>query len=77
MGTNRLKGVEEISKLQENPCSLEIMKDILDTFSENDSYNCEVFIVSNPPKESELDHSRENIDDYKYLCDYFGINYNY
>lgn len=76
-GTNRLKSVDEIKELQENPCPLEIMKNIITTYSEEERYYCWVCIVSVPPKESELDHSMENTErnkeDISYICNYLGI----
>lgn len=77
-GTSRLKTVEEVGKLQEKPCPLPIMKDILATYAPIPEDGCTIFIVSVPPLESELDHSYENVlknkDAIVYLCEYFGLD---
>lgn len=77
LGTNRCKTVDEIKKLQENPCPLEIMKNIIATYSEEERYYFWICIVSVPPKKSELDHSMENTEknkeDISYLCNYLDI----
>ena len=67
-GTNRLKSVGEVKELQDNlPCPVEIMKEILATYSEDDRKNVFVTIVSNPPTEAELSHSVENTEENKKL----------
>lgn len=73
-GTNRLKTIDEIIALQEKPCPVSIMKEIFSSYSEYDRYWCSVFVVSNPPQESELNHPTDKLDpDYIYLCNYFDI----
>lgn len=57
IGTNRNKTIDEVKWLQDNlPCPISYMKEILDTYSENEKNEMFVIIVSMPPKEEELTH---------------------
>ncbi len=77
-GTNRLKTIDEVTELQNLCCPINILKEIFETYDEQDQYYCGLFIVSIPPQEDELDHSVDNTykyyEDYLYLCEYFGIH---
>lgn len=75
-GTNRGKTVDEIKKLQENPCPLKIMKNIIATYSEEERCYCLLLIVSVPPKESDFnlkEKAEKNKEDINYICNYLGI----
>lgn len=76
-GTNRLKTVEEIERLQDNPCPIKAMKDILSTYTLEERRYCVILIVSTPPLETELQRSAEDvderIDDYAFLSNYLGV----
>lgn len=78
-GTNRYKTVEEIVDIQQNPCPIEIMRQILYADYEQDVLDmCYIFIVSNPPLESELIHSGiMDQEDLMYLIVFFGLEKNY
>lgn len=58
-GTNRLKTVDEVERLQDNlPCPINKMCEILDTILEEyEKKYCFVYIVSVPPKVEELNHA--------------------
>lgn len=53
-GTNRIKGVDEIQKLQDElPCPIDVMHEILKSY-ENINEIAYVALVSNPVKQEEL-----------------------
>ena len=68
-GTNRLKTVDEVQRLQDNlPCPINKMCEILDTIlEENEKEYCFVYIVSVPPKVEELNHSPNDSETLRWL----------
>ena len=77
--TSRCKTPEEVEWLQDNlPCSINVMKDILSSFSNERRNNSEVFVVSIPPKEEELTHDSDlilnNKETYRMLYKRLGIS---
>jgi hypothetical protein len=75
LGTNSLKTVEEVAKLQaELPCKIDDMKVILDYYRSKGINEFFVIIVSNPPTEDELINSN-NISkkEYNFVLEKLGI----
>lgn len=73
-GTNRTKTVDEIIALQDNPCPISLMNEIIHTYPDCYFDVIHLFIVSKPPLESELLHlPQRDMEEYKYLVDYFGL----
>jgi hypothetical protein len=75
LGTNSLKTVEEVAKLQaELPCKIDDMKVILDYYCSKGINEFFVIIVSNPPTEDELINSN-NISkkEYNFVLEKLGI----
>ena len=68
-GTNRLKTVDEVQRLQDNlPCPINKMCEILDTIlEENEKEYCFVCIVSVPPKVEELNHPSNDSETLRWL----------
>lgn len=78
-GTNRLKTVDEIKKLQDElPCPIDTMKEIVKFY--HDYFPCpDVTIVSNPPTQEELSRSTtieqmKNDDDFLDVLSKLGIS---
>lgn len=58
-GTNRIKTVDEIKKLQDElPCPITVMKEILKTYEDVNEITY-VALVSNPVKQEELNHEHD------------------
>lgn len=70
-GTNRLKSSEEIKRLQRLPCTLQVMKNILATYSESERKNVSVLVIDYPTSQLErfyTFYSRDQIPEtYSYL----------
>ncbi len=82
VATDRLKTTSEIQWLQDNlPCSLNDMKKILRTYSDQDKYATFVCIVSVPPKIEEITHDNQlvydNIDTYEWLFKKLGLEFRF
>lgn len=66
--------LHEIIVLQANPCPLDITKDILKTYYAVDpNYLISLIVVSNPPKEEELNNHVGKDSEYAYLYDSLDI----
>lgn len=71
---NGCQSVEDVIRIQEINCPIEIMREILDTYPEKLRKECALSIVSVPPLESELMHNDDiNDPDFIYVRDYLGI----
>lgn len=73
-GTSEPTFVDEVVELQENPCPLDITKDILKSyFAVDPNYSMFLIVVSKEPKQEELYNFVTKDSEYAYLYDSLDI----